>query len=316
MSISETESLATLELLVAIARADGTVEPAERDALEAAFAGASLPSGLSLAQLLEAKTDVDDILRRVTTPEARERAFEAAFTLAKADGECAPSEQAILDRARTAWEIPAEKVSTLDRIISEARDTVLPSNIQAISDPTARAAAIHEDTMKYAVLTAVLGAFPLPGVALVTDFAVIGLQVKLIRDIGQYYGHTIDNKAAKSLFASVGVGIGARMALSNVAKLVPGFGSAVGAASAFAATWAIGKMGIAFFENDGKVDAEYLKKVFATAQKEGKDEFKTKKADIDARAEANRDELATLSTDRKAGKISEEEYQARVTRLL
>ena len=141
MSISETESLATLELLVAIARADGTVEPAERDALEAAFAGASLPSGLSLAQLLEAKTDVDDILRRVTTPEARERAFEAAFTLAKADGECAPSEQAILDRARTAWEIPAEKVSTLDRIISEARDTVLPSNIQAISDPTARAAA-------------------------------------------------------------------------------------------------------------------------------------------------------------------------------
>jgi tellurite resistance protein len=96
MSISETESLATLELLVAIARADGTVEPAERDALEAAFAGASLPSGLTLAQLLEAPTDVDAILRRVTTPEARERAFEAAFTLAKADGECAPSEQAIL----------------------------------------------------------------------------------------------------------------------------------------------------------------------------------------------------------------------------
>ncbi len=316
MSISEQESVATLELLVAIARADGVIEPAEREALELAFTDAALPAGTTLATLYEAPYDVDAILARITTREARERAFEAAFGLAKADGNCAPSEQAILDRARTAWEIADEKVGLLDRLVSEARDTVLPSNIQAITDPVARAAAIKEDVLKYAILTAVLGAFPLPGVALITDFAVVGLQVKLVRDIGQYYGHTIDAHAAKSLFASVGVGIGARMALSNVAKFVPGFGSAVGASTAFAATWAVGRLGVAYFENDGKMDVDLLKKAFTDAQKEGKDAYKANKETVDARAEANKDAIAALATERKEGKITEEQYQERLAKLL
>lgn len=316
MSITEQESLATLELLVAIARADGVVEPAEREALESAFSVATLPAGTTLTALLETPVEVDGILARIKSPAARERAFEAAFTLAKADGNCVATEQAILDRARTVWEIPTEKVSVLDRLIAEARDTVLPSNIQAIAEPAARAAAIKEDTLKYCILTAVLGAFPLPGVALITDFAVVGLQVKLVRDIGQYYGHTIDAQAAKSLFASVGVGIGARMALSNVAKFVPGFGSAVGATTAFAATWAVSKLGVAYFENDGKLDADLLKKVFTDAQKEGKDAYKANKETIDARAEANKDALAALTTERKEGKITEEEYQTRLAKLL
>jgi len=316
MSISENESLATLEFLVAIARADGTIDPAERAALEGAFSGATLPAGTSLAQLLEAQLNTRDILARVTSPEARERTFEAAFTLAKADGTCSASEQALLDQARAAWGISTDKVSVLDRLVSEARDTVLPSNIQAISDPTQRAAAISEDVKKYAVMTAVLGAFPLPGLSIITDLAVVGMQVKLVRDIGQYYGHTIDQKAARSLIASVGAAVGARMALSNVAKLVPGLGSAVGAATAFAATWAIGRLGVAFFENDGKLDVDLLKKAYESGQKEGKDAYKANKETIDSHAAAKKDELAALATARKEGKLSEEEYQAKVSRLL
>ena len=316
MSISENESLATLEFLVAIARADGTIDPAERAALESAFAGAVLPAGTSLAQLLEAQASAGDILARVSSPEARERAFEAAFALAKADGTCSASEQALLDQARAAWSISAEKVSLLDRLVSEARDTVLPSSIQAIADPTQRAAAISEDVKKYAVMTAVLGAFPLPGLSIITDLAVVGMQVKLVRDIGQYYGHTIDQKAARSLIASVGVAVGARMALSNFAKLVPGLGSAVGAATAFAATWAIGRLGIAFFENDGKLDVDLLKKAYESGQKEGKDAYKANKEAIDSHAAAKKDELASLATARKEGTLSEEEYQAKVARLL
>ena len=316
MSISENESLATLEFLVAIARADGTIDPAERAALESAFAGAVLPAGTSLAQLLEAPANAGDIFARVSSPEARERAFEAAFALAKADGTCSDSEQALLDQARAAWSISTEKVSLLDRLMSEARDTVLPSSIQAIADPTQRAAAISEDVKKYAVMTAVLGAFPLPGLSLITDLAVVGMQVKLVRDIGQYYGHTIDQKAARSLIASVGAAVGARMALSNVAKLVPGLGSAVGAATAFAATWAIGRLGVAFFENDGKLDVDLLKKAYESGQKEGKDAYKANKEAIDTHAAAKKDELAALATARKEGKLSEEEYQAKVARLL
>jgi len=316
MSISEHDSLATLQFLIAIARADGAIDPAERAALESAFAGATLPAGTTLAHLLEAPVNVPDILARVTSPEARERAFEAAFTLSKADGECSASEQALLDQARAAWDISAEKVSMLDRLMSEARDTVLPSNIKAITDPTQRAAAIAEDVKKYAIMTAVLGAFPLPGLSIITDLAVVGLQVKLVRDIGQYYGHPIGQKAARSLIASVGAAVGARMALSNVAKLVPGLGSAVGAAAAFAATWAIGRLGVAFFENDGKLDVDLLKKAYESGQKEGKDAYKENKASIDTHAAAKKDELAALATARKDGNLSEEEYQAKVARLL
>jgi len=315
MSTSDSTSLATLEFIIAIARADGVVQASEREIVET-FAEGVLPAGTSLTALLEAPVDVDGILRRITTPEARERAFEAGYTMAKADGTCSPEEQAILDRAKAAWEIGDAKVNTLDRLIGEAKDTVLPSNIKAIDDPAKRAAAIQEDTIKYAVLTGVLGAFPLPGVALITDLAVVALQVKLVRHIGQYYGHTMDAEAAKSLFASVGVGIGARMALSNVAKLVPGFGSAVGAGTAFAATWAISKMGVAFFDNGGKLDADYLKKVFAAAQKEGKDEFKTRSTEIETRAAAKREELAALATARKDGKITEAEYAEKIEKTI
>lgn len=149
--------------------------------------------------------------------------------------------------------------------------------------------------------------------ALITDFAVVGLQVKLVRDIGQYYGHAIDAHAAKSLFASVGVGIGAHMALSNVAKFVPGFGSAVGASTAFAATWAVGRLGVAYFET---MDVDLLKKAFTDAQKEGKDAYKANKEAVDARAEANKDTVAALATERKEGKITEEEYQTRLAKKL
>lgn len=315
MTTSTETSLPTLEFIIAIARADGVIQPAEREIIET-YAEGLLPAGTTLTTLLEGPVDVDGILKRVTTAEARERAFEAGWALAKADGTCTADEQAILDRAKTAWEIGEAKVSTLDRLINEAKDTVLPSNIQPIADAEKRAAAIKEDVLKYSVLTAVLGAFPLPGVAIVTDLAVVGLQVKLIRDIGQYYDHKLDAEAAKSLLGSVGVGIGARIALSNVAKLVPGFGSAVGAATAFGATWAIGRMGVAFFENGGKLDVEMLKKVFTTAQKEGKEAYKNQAATVEAKSEASKAELGKLSQARKEGLISESEYQSKVEKML
>ena len=106
---------------------------------------------------------------------------------------------------------------------------MLPSSIQPVSDPVLRATEIKSDVLKYSVLSGALGAFPIPGLAIATDLAVVGLQVKLVRDIGQRWGHKVDKQAAASLLGGLGLGTGARIAVSNLAKLIPVWGSVVGA---------------------------------------------------------------------------------------
>ena len=315
MPISEKEAVASFRVLVAIAKADGVLHPEERGSLESALAGIQLPTGVTLNNMLDEETNLDAQLSQMTNEEARDACYTSAYAMAYADGDCSPEEKKMLDHIKATLKLPDEKTTLLGRMFSEAKDTVLPSNIKAINDPARRAAEVKEDTIKYAIFSAVLGAFPVPGLAILTDLAVIGVQIKLIRDIGQYYGHVIDKAAARSLLLGVGVGAGARIAVSNIAKLVPGFGSAVGAVASYAATYAVGKMANSYFENGCKADMATLKKAFKDAEKEGKQQYQKDKDLIAQKQKENQEKIKVLASDRKAGKISEEEYERKLQEL-
>lgn len=315
MAISDKEAVASLRVLVAVAKADGKLHDEERFSLENALAGVKLPAGASLKNLLDEEVNLDVQLKEISSSEGQEAIYTSAYAMAYADGECDSAEKKILDHIKTTYKLPEDKTSIVGRLFSEAKDTMLPSNIAQISDPAKRAAEVKEDTLKYSILSAVLGAFPVPGLAIVTDIAVIGIQVKLIRDIGQYYGHKIDKAAAKSLLLGVGVGAGARIAISNLAKFIPGFGSAVGATTSFAATYAVGKMAVSYFENGCKADMATLKKAFVSAQKEGKDAYAQNKDVIAAKGKEKQDKIKALSEQRKAGKLSQEEYEKQIDAL-
>lgn len=314
MALSEEQAVACLRLLFAVARADGEVAPAERRQLEAALAALPLRM-LSVDALIAEPVDIEAQFRLLDSQEARESAWQAMYTMAWADGACVPLEQAVLDLAQQRLDIADQQVTLVHRLYNEARDTLLPSAIQPIADPQRRAAEVREDTVKYAVLAAVLGAFPLPGMAILTDLAVIAIQVKLVRDIGLYWGHKVDEQAAKSLLYGLGIGTGARLAVNNLAKLVPGWGSAVGATTSFAATWALGKVANEYFKNGAQDRPEALAAHFKDAEREGQAAYDAHKNEIAAKRRTDAARLEALTAQAKAGRISQAEYQQKVAEL-
>jgi uncharacterized protein (DUF697 family)/uncharacterized tellurite resistance protein B-like protein len=314
MAITETEAVAGLRILVAIAKADGTIHDEERAALSTALEGVKLPAGTTVDSLLADTVDVDAELAVVKGAEARDDVYKSAYGMAYADGNCSREEQLLLYRLREAWGIPDRQANFVSRLFAETKDTVL-SNIQPIEDPAKRAKEIHQDVLKYSLLSAVLGAFPIPGVAIATDLAIVAVQVKMVRDIGQYHGHKVDKESAKSLLYGLGLGTGARIAVNNIVKLVPGWGSAFAAVTSFAATFAVGKVMTKYFADGKKADLASLKKDFKEAQKEGKAAYAEHKGEVDALEAAQRAKLEQLSADLKDGKMSLEAYEQEVAKL-
>lgn len=307
------EGSACLRALVAVAKADGTITVDERSALQGALS--MLPASTDLEPFLDETTDFDQLLAEVISPAAREQLWQSAYSMIHADGAATEAEQRLVDKMRSTFQIDEAKVSTTKRFIEEAKDTLLPSNIESIADPAQRQKEIDKDVLKYSVLSAVLGAFPVPGFAIATDLAVVALQLKLVRDIGQYWGHTVDQKAAKTLLGGLGLGTGARIAVSNLAKLVPVWGSAFGATSAFATTWALGKIGNRYFESGKEADVAMLRNEMKFMEKQGKEAYAQQKDAIARKREASVAALQSLNDQRKLGTITQSEYEKQVAAL-
>jgi uncharacterized protein (DUF697 family) len=308
------EGLAGLEVLVAMAKADGKLLVEEKRALEFCLEGITLPEGTTLDALLAKDIDVDAALKTIAAPESRQEVFEIALAMANVDGHRAKEEDALLEKIRAAFGMP--KAGLAADVAKETKDTFFPSNIDAVTDPVRRAAEIREDTLKYAIMSAVLGAFPVPGLAIVTDVAVVALQAKLVRDIGQYWGHKMDEKAVASLVGGIVGSAGLRIAVNNLVKLVPGWGSVFGATTSFATTWGVGQVADKYFASGGKLAPADLKKEFTAAKKEGEGAYKEKKTVIDAKVDKDRAALVGLAEDRRADKITQAEYDKRVMDLV
>ncbi len=313
MEIEMKEATACLRALVAVAKADGKITAEERMTLASALE--ALPASGDLQPFLDETIDLTRVLDEIKTPHAREQVWQSAFTMIHADGTASPAEEKVVEQMRTAFKIEDAKVSTTKRFLDEAKDTLLPSNIESIADPARRQKEIDQDVLKYSVMSAVLGAFPVPGIAIATDLAIVAMQLKLTRDIGQYWGHTVDKAAAKTLLAGLGLGTGARIAVSNLAKLVPVWGSAFGATTAFASTWALGKIANRYFESGAKADVATLRKDMKAMEKEGKDAYGQQKSAIEAKRSEASAKLTELNAQRKAGTISQGDYEKQVAAL-
>lgn len=319
MTIQENEAIASLKILAAVARADGTVHNDERKSLAAALESLELDKPIAVEELLGTDEGIDvlDELRHLKSPEAREQIYRSAFFMAYADGTCTKEEQAILDLVAAETGVTPEARSALERLFVPAaeRTSLLPVRARAIEDTETRAAHVKKEILKYSAITAVLGAFPIPGLAIATDLGVIALQVKMVRDIAQYWGHSLDRDAAKSMLYGMGLGTGARLAVNNLAKLLPGWGSAVGATTSFASTYALGKVIDKFFAAGAKDDIAGLKTDFKAAEKEGKATYAEHKTEVAAQGEAAKTTLAALTADLNAGKITQAELEQRLAEM-
>ncbi len=319
MSIAENEALASLRLLVAMARADGTVHNDERKSLAAALESLELPAGMTVETLLAEEVDVDEQLQELESPEAREQIYRSAFFMAHADGTCTEEEEALLAKIATVAQPSSEQRAALERMFtSRATGGEASLALVRIDDPAERSAEVKTRVLRHAVLTAALGAFPIPGLAIATDLAVVAVQLKMIRDVGALWGHVVDGPAAKSILYGVGLGTGARLAVNNLAKLLPGWGSVVGATTSFASTYALGAVIEKVFAagQTHVADPASLRARFKLAEEEARAVYADHHDVIIQSRRQNEVAVDALTAELEAGNITQDEFDARVAALV
>jgi len=321
MSLTREEAIASLHVVVAVAKADERLAAEERRAIELALEDAGLDRAIDAKALFNDDFEIDDHLAVLKSPEARDEAYRSAYSLAFADGDCSKEERELLATLRGRLDISPERERELSRLFAllsgEAAEKQIP--LKPIADPHERHEAIRAATRQCALVSALLGAFPIPGLALVTDLAVIAMQVGLVRDIGAMSGQLLDKRAAKTLLAGVGVS-GARLAISNLAKLLPGWGSVVGATTSFASSYAVGRVFERHFSgtalsSDESGDRSRLRADYKAAEAEGRLEYEANKDEIAAKQRASQAEIEQLTRDVKDGKLTSSELVERASML-
>lgn len=299
------KTLAGFRLLVAIARADGRLLDEEIASLKDALAA---HPGLLDQLLAEETIDIDVEIGMLATEQDRERVYRAGFALAHIDDHMAHDEVNLLERI---WPDHAEG-GIIEEVFGEVKDTLLPSNIRPVADPARRQDEIDHDILKYAIISAIVGATPLPGFGIIADAAVIGIQVKLVRDIGQYWGHTLDGPAAKSLLGSAAGGLGMRIAVNNLARFVPGWGSVFAAGSSFASTYAIGTVANTYFAGGQSLSEDSMRDLFKKASAQGKSVYESERDRVEKLKAEHGQEIVDLG-EKVAGKeISAADYEQAV----
>ncbi len=117
MAIPESEASACLEILVAMMKADGRVDPAEKKSLAAAL-DAFETTATSVERLLEGPVDVDAALAKITSAEAREQTYRSAYFMAHADGRCGQAEADLLAKIEAALDPPPGSKARLSQVFA------------------------------------------------------------------------------------------------------------------------------------------------------------------------------------------------------
>lgn len=114
----------------------------------------------------------------------------------------------------------------------------------------------------YSSMAASAGALPVPFIDLVL---LPGIQGRMVSHLAKLYGQPMTAERFKEVATSLGIGILARQAMREVAKIIPYVGSVVGAAVAWASTYALGRAFCFYYQAvcEGHVpDAQALKKYY------------------------------------------------------
>jgi uncharacterized protein (DUF697 family)/tellurite resistance protein len=314
VALTHEESIASLRLLVCMAKADGFLHEKERAVLEATFEDLEMPIDVSLQSLLDRNDAADAVMAELHSDEARKHAYTAMFALAYTDGDCSPNERELLEHARAFLRIDEILHSDLTHTFSKPLVAAAGAH-SGIFESVERRAKVDSETRKCAIFSAVLGAFPFPGIAIVTDLAVAALQVGLAKDIGKLWGQEMDTAQAKGLLAAFGLGTGARIAVSNLLKVFPGWGSAVGAATSYMSSYAVGRAVDTYFAEGRGLDADALKRAYKDAKTEAKGAYEQDKRAVEQRAKAHADRVAELERRHAAGEISRDELHEQAARV-
>jgi len=314
MPVMSEEGLVGIRLMICMAKADGVMHADERYNLEDQLAGLALPEGLSVDKLLDEANDARALALQVKSPEARDYIYACVFSIAYCDKHLAEAEQRLLEMLRVLWNIKRDDEKGLAAALDigkRAEQPTVPLHA-AVSDRHECDKEFTALSFRYCVLTGLTGAIPIP---LVPDLMVIPMQIKMVYDVASLYGMKTDKKTVQLMFETLVGGTGARIGISSLSKLIPGWGSVVGAASSYATTFALARVAQAFFKSEGKISMESLKPMFREQKEQGKAEYAKQKPALDEAQRAHSGKLQQMAFDLSAGKITPTEYEKRIDEL-
>ena len=314
MAVLTDEGLAGIRLLICMAKADGILKPDEKYALEDALAGLKLPEGLTVDKLLEESNDSAALAAAITSPEARDYTYASVYAVAYCDRDLDAAEEKILASLRQAWGISKDEEQGLQRALQPCKQADCPAGATpaAISDEEKRKAAFDKLLSRYCIVTALTGAIPIP---FVSDVLVVPMQLKMVYDVAALFGQKAERGTVQLMVESLLGGTFARVGISALCKLVPGWGSVVGATTSFATTFALGKVAFTYYAGEGRQSIESLKPLFRDEKELGKQEYKKQKAALDEAQRAHGDTFRQLAFDLQNKKITQAEYEQKMDAL-
>jgi len=190
----------------------------------------------------------------------------------------------------------------------ETLKRVLEGNYEGASDEE-KSQAVRELVQ---VCSVAAGAMTIQPIPLLDSALIAPIQIGLVQGIGKIYGYKLDRKSILEILSTFGASIVAQNLIMAAAKLIPFFGWMVTISMAYALTWAIGEVSEHYFLNGRNVDKDELKAMFERVYKTKKEE-KSKEHKRDSSLKIKLEELKEA---RKAGLLSDEEFEAKKAEVL
>jgi uncharacterized protein (DUF697 family)/tellurite resistance protein len=269
---------AIMTIAVMAAGADGSQSSAEQAQLEAIAARGGVADFQGVAkQIAAGQIRLAEVVRRLSDQTARQQAYETALLVCNADGPANEREKSFLAELQTALGVSA----TTHAQVAEGIYALTAAPIAAASSTAhlASEAALEELILQQAMLTGALEILP----DHLATLAILPLQLRLVYQVGQQYGQTLDADQIKDLAGTLGIGAAAQMVEGMVRKVLGGLtsgllggslggvtGIAAGATVSFASTYALGHVAKQYYAQGRQLKAGDLKTLFARFQNDAR----------------------------------------------
>lgn len=279
------------ELIVAIAalaaQADGKQDDAEKQRIAEMAAGLGLSdSSALLAGDMAAKVGTHAALARITeqlsSAEARQTAYDTAVSVCYADGWVNPNEVAFLRSLATALRIEASGIDQAAANVQQHVADSAPSGSAASARPASggtESNALDTFILDQAMLSAALEFLP----DRLANLGILPLQLRLVQQIGERHGQTLNASQVKDLVAVFGIGAAAQIMEKVVRNTFGGMagmlgrgvlggmlggiageaaGLAAGASVTFATTYALGHASEQYYSQNRSLSTTDLQALF------------------------------------------------------
>ncbi|MDR6534528.1 TerB family tellurite resistance protein [Variovorax soli] len=279
MTPTETRAIVSLSLLAAFV--DGDKHERERAEIKRIAEGLSQADGVQLPMLyqdvLMKRVSLASVAGELTSPDARQLAYEMAVCVCDADGAQSEAERLFLADARAALGLETPEATQFAQHAEDMAAVPLAPAAAAAATSTVDGAALDQAILNAAVLNGALELLP----ETLSTMAIIPLQMKLVYRIGKAHGYELDSGHVKDFLATVGVGLTSQYLEQAGRKLLGGLlgkmgggllgglgKQAVSSGMSFASTYALGHVAKRYYAGGRTLSTQMLKDAFASVTQE------------------------------------------------